>query len=159
MNTDKPSPAPGEAPKGDETTELTRQEPVQNALWQWTELVKLEHRRIDSNDQRTQMLRHMIDVQDAADQRQAKFYTDKLHREDENKKQRDQTARRIVWTLIGIGTIFLSIPVWMLFAGNDTQREMAEWMLDKITTLIGGAGLVYIGQNLLQKWIGTSNGS
>lgn len=156
MNTGKPSPVP--APKRDETTEPI-QEPVQNALWQWTELVKLEHRRIDSNDQRTQMLRHMIDVQDAADQRQAKFYTDKLHREDENKKQRDQTARRIVWTLIGIGTIFLSIPVWMLFAGNDTQREMAEWMLDKITALIGGAGLVYLGQNLLQKWIGTSNGS
>lgn len=156
MNTGKPSPAP--APKRDETTE-PMQEPVQYALWQWTELVKLEHRRIDSNDQRTQMLRHMIDVQDAADQRQAKFYTDKLHREDENKKQRDQTARRIVWTLIGIGTIFLSIPVWMLFAGNDTQREMAEWMLDKITALIGGAGLVYLGQNLLQKWIGTSNGS
>lgn len=84
MNTGKPSPVP--APKRDETTEPI-QEPVQNALWQWTELVKLEHRRIDSNDQRTQMLRHMI------------------------------------------------------------------------TALIGGAGLVYLGQNLLQKWIGTSNGS
>lgn len=129
----------------------TASELVQRDLRPVAEMIALERQRIASRDRRTEIMRHAIDAGDAADKRQYDYHVEKLRRDDEDRKRRHAAAIRIVWAVFAGATVFAVLLGWMLFAGNDTQRAVANELLETILTGLGGAGIGWMFLNGIRR--------
>lgn len=143
MNEAKPAPSQKPEPERNLVTKPSpaASEPVQGDLWPVAELIALERERIASQDRRTEITRHAIDAGDAADKRQYDYHVEKLRRDDEDRKRRHASGIWIVWALLVTGVVFAGLLCWMLFAGDDTQRAVANGLLETIATGLGGFGI------------------
>ena len=140
-----PSPKPESPP---EQALAARPSPASEAnrdeLWPVAELFNLERGRIASRDRRTEVMRHAITASDAADKRQYDYSVEKLRRDDEDRKRRHASGIRIVWVLLVAVTVFAGLLCWMLFAGDDPQRAVANELLETIVNGLGGVGVYWV---------------
>lgn len=145
---DEAKPASGQEPAPEQDlvarSSPTTPEAIQGELWPMAELIALERERIASQDRRTAVTRHAIDAGDAADKRQYEFHVEKLRRDDEDRKRRHASGITIVWALLIAAIVFTGLLFWMIFAGDDAQRAVADDLLETIVTGLGGFGIGWL---------------
>ena len=109
-----------------------------NQIEIWTEMVALERERIASRDRATAVMEAGFANLDAADERQFRFQTDRLQRDDEYRNRRLSYAVRFVWCGVILGTVLIALFVWAILWGSADQRAAAFTSVSVVGAL--GAG-------------------
>ena len=104
------------------------------------ELIALERERIASQDRRTDIARHAIEANDAADKRQYDYRGEKLRLDDDDRKRRYVSGIAIVGILLAVVIVFTGFLFWMLFTGDEAKRAAADRLLGTVLTGLGGFG-------------------
>ena len=115
------------------------------------ELIVIERERIASRDRRTDVMRRAIDAGDAADKRQYDYHVEKLRLDDDDRKRRHASGIAIVWTLLAVTITFIGFLCWMLFAGDEAQRAVANRLLEIVLTGLGGFGIGWVLWNGIRR--------
>ena len=117
------------------------------------ELIALERERIASRDRRTDIARRAIEAGDAADQRQYDYHVEKLRLDDDDRKRWHASGIAIVWTLLAAAIVFTGFLCWMLFAGDEAQRVVANRLLGIVLTGLGGFGIGSVLLNGIRRFL------
>ena len=117
------------------------------------ELIVIERERIASRDRRTDVMRRAIDAGDAADKRQYDYHVEKLRLDDDDRKRRHASGIAIVWTLLAATIGFTGFLCWMLFAGDEAQRAVANRLLGTVLTGLGGFGIGWALLNGIRRFL------
>jgi len=117
------------------------------------ELIVIERERIASRDRRTDVMRRAIDAGDAADKRQYDYHVEKLRLDDDDRKRRHSSGIAIVWTLLAVTIAFIGFLCWMLFAGDEAQRAVADRLLETVLTGLGGFGIGWVLLNGIRRFL------
>ena len=144
-------------------TELVPAEPVESGqdggLDERPELVPLiqaqldiERRRIESSDRRTEAIREVVRVADAADQRQHEFHLRRLENEEHSSRRRHQLTRQIVYWGGASVLLVLGLLLAMLFFGDEGQIESALAFLKVLGIALGGGGVLHLLHRVL-RWL------
>ena len=78
---------------------LVPQEPADTQIEMWGEMVAVERERIASRDRAVEAMREGFARLDATDERQFKFHTDRLHRDDEFRNRQLTHVMHITWVV------------------------------------------------------------
>ena len=107
------------------------------------ELVKIEHRRLDEQNKRTDLAHRVLDFLDQKDLRQAEFAAKQLEANERADVRRYNLASRIIWvaTVLIVATLVVSIASMLL--GTPEQSTVAAALLKYAATAAGGAGVGY----------------
>lgn len=138
-------------PEGQKREVLASQEsaskPEQLELFRhdlFKELMAVERQRLEASTRRTDVVKMLVEANDAADKRQYEFQMAKLESGNVDLRNRHTLLSR---TILG-GGIFVILVValflYMAFFGNENQRETAIKILTVFGTGLGGAGIFRI---------------
>jgi len=111
----------------------------------WGEMLSVERERIASRDRAVEAMREGFAKLDAADERQFKFHTDRLRRDDEFRNRRLKHVIRLTWVGVAVAIGVLGIVLAMLFWGGEEQRATAILL----TTHVLSAGAFFAAGFLL----------
>jgi hypothetical protein len=104
----------------------------------------VERQRLEASTRRTDVVKMLVEANDAADKRQYEFQMAKLESGNVDLRNRHTLLSR---TILG-GGIFVILVValflYMAFFGNENQRETAIKILTVFGTGLGGAGIFRI---------------
>lgn len=106
-------------------TDLTTQVNPGGQLELWGEMLSVERERIASRDRAVEAMREGFAKLDAADERQFKFHTDRLRRDDEFRNRRLTHVIRLTWVGVAVAIGVMVIVLTMLFWGGEEQRTTA----------------------------------
>lgn len=103
----------------------------------WGEVLAVERERIASRDRAVEAMREGFAKLDAADDRQFKFHTDRLHRDDEFRNRRLTHVIRLAWVGVAVAVGVLGIVLSMLFWGGEEQRNTAFLLMTHALSAVG----------------------
>ena len=115
--------------EGNKNNELVVQGKPGGQLELFNEMAALERERIASSDRRTEAMREAMVQLNAVDERQFRFNTDKLHRDDAFRNRRFTLKVQMAW--IGVVTVvvtFLGL-VGLGLWGSESQQDVAVGLL------------------------------
>ena len=119
--------------------ELVRHEDDPNQLEIWADMLALERERIASRDRATAAIEAGFASQDAADDRQFWFQTDRLARDDGFRNRRLAHTVRFVWYGVAFATILMALFAWAIIWGSPVQRAAAFTSVSVGGALVTGA--------------------
>ena len=122
--------------------QLTAPTSADGQLDLWGEMLAVERERIASRDRAVDAMREGFLKLDAADERQYRYHTDRLQRDDKFRNRRLTHVIQLTWVGAGVGIILLSLLVFLLFWGNEDQRAMAVQL---ITHGLASGGFLAVG--------------
>jgi hypothetical protein len=108
----------------------------------WGEMLAVERERIASRDRQADAMREGFAKLDAADERQFKFYTDRLHSDDEFRNRRLTHVVQLTWVGVAVAIGVLGIVLSMLFWGGEEQRTTAILLM---THALSAGGFLAVG--------------
>lgn len=110
----------------DETgRELVSQADTPQQLEMWGEMLAVERERIASRDRAVDVMREGFSKLDAADERQYKFQSDRLKRDDEYRNRHLTHRIRLTWVIAGSAVLVVGVILFMAFWGGDSQQNLA----------------------------------
>ena len=121
---------------------LVPQEPADTQIEMWGEMVAVERERIASRDRAVEAMREGFARLDATDERQFKFHTDRLHRDDEFRNRQLTHVMHITWVVAGIVVAVMGVILGMMFWGGEEQRNVATLL---VTHLLSAGGFFAVG--------------
>ena len=140
-------------PEKQEILPSVQSKPVQQELFpnEFTELIAVERQRLDASNKRTEVMRLMVEANDAADKRQYEFQMAQL-----NVRANDALGKHgLLKTVLYFGGAFLfclvTFLVYMAFFGAGPQQEVALKILSILGTGLGGAGIFKLGTEAVKK--------
>ena len=101
-------------------------------------LIDLEKQRIESFNQRTDVVRFAIETNDAADKRQFEYQMAKLDAESDSSNRRHSLMRRVLYTGGSATILTVAFLLGMTFMGSPEQSKLALSCLQVL--MIGGGG-------------------
>ena len=111
------------------------------------EIVKIEHRRLDEQNKRTELAGRAFGILDQKDRRQTELATKQLEADERADVRRHKLVSRIVWTLVatvGATGTAIAAAVALVFFGTPEQSEMAVAMLKFLGIAGGGFGVGHV---------------
>ena len=108
----------------------------------WGEMLAVERERIASRDRAVEAMREGFARLDAVDERQFRYHTDRLHRDDAYRNRRLSHVIQLTRVGAGVGVAFVGLALAMLFWGGDAQRHVAFQL---ITHALAAGGFLAIG--------------
>lgn len=108
----------------------------------WGEMLAVERERIASRDRAVEAMREGFSKLDAADERQFKFHTDRLQRDDEFRNRRLTHVIHLTWVGAAVAILVLGVVLSMLFWGGEEQRATAILLT---THLLAAGGFLAVG--------------
>ena len=109
-------------------------------------LLDLEQKRINTTNRRTEVAMRAVEASDAADQRQYDYHIKKLESDDSLERVRLSLGAKGAFGVGGSIILLLSLVLYMMFFGTETQASQARELLTWGFTALGGGGLLFIAQ-------------
>lgn len=121
--------------------ELVAQEEPSGQLELFSEMAALERERIASSDRRTEAMRETMAQLNAIDERQFRFHTDKLHKDDAFRNRRFTLNVQMAWIFaIVVVVTFLGLLVVGLW-GSEAQQDTAVGLLQHALSAVAFFGI------------------
>ena len=108
------------------------------------EQLEIEHRRIESNNQRTEIIRDAIKASTAAEELQYKYHMARLESDERVSQSRHLLAKRVVYVGGGVLIVVAALLFWMLFFGHPNQTATAKELLGALGIAVGGGGALHL---------------
>lgn len=122
--------------------EVTKHVDPDGQLELWGEMLAVERERIASRDRAVDAMREGFAKLDAADERQYRYHTDRLHRDDAYRNRRLTHVMKLTWMGTGVGIVLLGLVLYMLFWGGEDQRSVAFQL---VTHALAAGGFLAVG--------------
>ena len=128
----------------DAALQETAQEPPETAqVWAFKQLLNLEQQRVASNNRRMEVAEKVIAAGEAAEKRQHEFHIERLRLGSSDRNDRHRSFMMLVWAAATVTVMFGGTAFYMLFFGEEIQRETAQDLLTVLGTAVGGGGALY----------------
>ena len=108
------------------------------------EQIEIEHRRIESNDRRTEIIRDAIKASTAAEELQYKYHMARLESDERVSQSRHLLAKKVIYVGGGVLIVVAALLFWMLFFGDPTQTSTAKELLSALGIAVGGGGVLHL---------------
>lgn len=106
------------------------------------ELVAVEKARIESTNQRTEVMRLAVEANDRSDEREYNFHMQRLENEAVDSARRYKFGSRFFLSVGGASIALVAFLVYMAFYGAEIQSGMAIRILQLLFAALAGYGLL-----------------
>ena len=110
----------------------------------WSEMLAVQRETIESRNRAVDAMREGFRALEAADERQYRYHTDRLERDDAFRNRRLSHSIHRTWAIGGVGVALLTVIVAMLFWGDDQQRQVAVQVVTHGMTAIGSLAVGFL---------------
>ena len=107
-------------------------------------MLAVERERIASRNRQVDVLREGFSKLDAADDRQYRFHTDKLERDDKYRNRRLTHRMRLTWVGACVGVAVVLLVLFMAFWGGEGQRDLAAAITRDAISAVAFVGLGFL---------------
>ena len=114
-----------------------------NQLDLWSRFLEVEEKRIERDNQRTQVMSRAVEVQAENDRRFDQEFFEQQRRGDAHREKRWASKTKMAWTGIVFGLAVSTAMFWMAFAGDADQRATAVSLLQVLLASVASFGLGY----------------
>ena len=105
-------------------------------------LIKLEEGRLARDNRQIDLQEKAIEVSNQQDERQANFHRDRITLEDGQDKRRVTLVSRTLWIGATLIAFPLALLLWMVFWGDETQRDTALVVFEATAIGVAGYGVI-----------------
>lgn len=111
----------------------------------------VEKQRLEVSNRRTDVVRMMVEANDASDKRQYDYRMATLESQDKQASKSHFLLRTVVFSGGGVATIIIAFLLYMSFLGSAEQSKIALRILGVFGTAAGGAGVYRLLASGIQK--------
>ena len=116
-----------------------------------SDIVALENARIESQNISYEVNLKAIEVADRSDERQFEYHSKKLAIASETADKNRNVASKFGWAIFGLMSLVVLVVTYMMFLGDESQRQAAQTAIQLILSMFGGAGALVILRSLFGK--------
>lgn len=110
----------------------------------WGEMLAVQRESIASRDRAVDAMREGFRMLEAADERQFRYHTNRLERDDAFRNRQLNHSIRRTWAAGAVGVALLGVVVSMLFWGDDLQRQVAVQLVTYGSTGLGSLAVGFL---------------